>query len=137
MTIGDEVTIKSGVFLWDGIVLKDRVFVGPNVTFMNDLRPRSKAFPEAFLLTVVEEWASIGANASIVGGRWIGRYAMIGAGAVVTRDVPAHALWYGNSAVFNGYVCECGNRLVDETCPQCRRIYIRVGDQLLKAGDGL
>jgi UDP-2-acetamido-3-amino-2,3-dideoxy-glucuronate N-acetyltransferase len=68
VTIGDEVTIKSGVFFMGRIVLKDRVFVGPNVTFMNDLRPCSKAFPEAFLLTVVEEWASIGANATIVGG---------------------------------------------------------------------
>lgn len=136
VTIGNEVTIKPGVFLWDGIVLKDRVFVGPNVTFTNDLRPRSKVYPDAFLRTVVDEGASIGANATIVGGRRIGRYALIGAGAVVTRDVPAHTLWYGNPATFKGYVCECGTRLVGETCPQCQLIYKTVGDQLLRAGDG-
>ncbi len=104
VVIGDEVTIKSGVQIWDGIRLADHVFIGPNVTFTNDLVPRSKVYPETFLETHVEEWASIGANATILAGITIGRGALIGAGAVVTRDVPPYSVWYGNPAVMKGYI---------------------------------
>ncbi|MBZ9762841.1 WxcM-like domain-containing protein [Mesorhizobium sp. CA8] len=103
VTVGDDVTIKSGVQLWDGIRLGNRVFVGPNATFTNDRFPRSKHYPESFLQTIVEDGASIGANATILPGITIGRQAMIGAGAVVTKNVPANAVVVGNPAVIVGY----------------------------------
>ena len=90
--IGDNVTIKSGVQIWDGVTLEDNVFIGPNVTFTNDLMPRSKQYPKEFLKTTIKKSASIGANSTIVGGVTIGEFAMIGAGSVVTKNVPANAL---------------------------------------------
>jgi len=102
--VGDNVTVKCGVQLWDGVTLEDDVFVGPNATFTNDLRPRSKVYPDAFLRTHVEKGASIGANATILPGIRIGRNAMIGAGAVVTRSVPANAVVVGNPAKIVGYI---------------------------------
>lgn len=101
--VGDRVTIKCGVQLWDGVRLGDDVFVGPNVTFTNDKRPRSRMRPQAFLPTVVEAGASIGANATILPGLTIGRNAFIGAGSVVTRSVPPNAIVYGNPARIMGY----------------------------------
>jgi acetyltransferase-like isoleucine patch superfamily enzyme len=86
--VGNRVTIKSGVQLWDGIVLEDDVFVGPNATFTNDKFPRSKQHLSSFPTTIVHQGASIGANATILPGVHIGRYAIVGAGAVVTKDVP-------------------------------------------------
>lgn len=124
VVVGDNVTIKSGVQLWDGIRIEDNVFVGPNVTFTNDMLPRSKRRPEAFLVTQVKEGASIGANATIMGGLTIGCYAMIGAGSVLTRDVPDYTLWYGNPAVFKGYVCQCGQKITDPlVCMDCGKRY--------------
>lgn len=96
--IGNNVTVKSGVQLWDGVHLEDDVFIGPNVTFTNDIYPRSKEYPEKFERTVIKRGASIGANSTILPGITIGEYAMIGAGSVVTKDVPAFTLWYGNPA---------------------------------------
>ncbi|MHA4966580.1 acyltransferase [Pseudomonas extremorientalis] len=96
--IGDRVTIKCGVQLWDGITIADDVFIGPNVTFTNDIYPRSKVYPEAFDRTVVERGASLGANCTILPGLVIGENAMVGAGAVVTRSVPANATVVGNPA---------------------------------------
>lgn len=96
--VGDRVTIKSGVYLWDGIRLEDDVFVGPNATFTNDTYPRSKVYPEEFPNTIVREGASIGANATILPGLVIGVGAMVGAGAVVTKDVPDYAVVVGNPA---------------------------------------
>lgn len=101
--IGDRVTIKSGVQLWDGIRLEDDVFVGPNVTFTNDRFPRSKVWPAEFARTNVASGASIGGGAVILPGLKIGRSAMIGAGAVVTKDVPANAIVVGNPARIVGY----------------------------------
>lgn len=95
VVIGDHVTVKSGVYLWDGVQLEDQVFVGPNVTFSNDKYPRSKVRPAAFARTVVKHGASIGAGAVILPGVTIGERAMIGAGAVVTRDVAADAKVWG------------------------------------------
>lgn len=94
--IGDRVTIKSGVQLWDGVVLEDDVFVGPNATFTNDKYPRSKQYPDSWPRTIVRRGASIGANATILPGVTVGEGAMVGAGCVVVRDVPAGATVVGN-----------------------------------------
>lgn len=96
--IGDRVTIKSGVYLWDGIRIEDDVFVGPNATFVNDKYPRSKKYPEKFQTIKIGKGASIGANATILGGIEIGNNAMIGAGSVVLKNVPANTVWAGNPA---------------------------------------
>lgn len=96
--VGDRVTLKSGVQLWDGICLEDDVFIGPNVTFTNDPFPRSRQYPDHFPRTVVKRGASIGANATILPGLTIGEGAMVGAGSVVTRDVPPRTLVVGNPA---------------------------------------
>jgi UDP-2-acetamido-3-amino-2,3-dideoxy-glucuronate N-acetyltransferase len=98
VVVGDRVTIKSGVQLWDGIRLEDDVFVGPNATFTNDLFPRSKKHPDSFSNTIVRKNASIGANATLLPGVVIGRHAMVGAGAVVVGDVPEGAIVVGNPA---------------------------------------
>jgi UDP-2-acetamido-3-amino-2,3-dideoxy-glucuronate N-acetyltransferase len=100
------VTIKSGVQLWDGLRVGDDVFIGPNATFTNDKNPRSKQRLEKFLQTTIHEGASIGANATILPGVSIGRGAMVGAGAVVTHDVPPYAVVVGNPARISGYVGE-------------------------------
>lgn len=101
--VGNNVTVKCGVQLWDGVEVGDDVFIGPNATFTNDMRPRSKVYPEAFLRTVVEKGASIGANATILPGVRIGSNAMVGAGAVVLRSVPPNAIVVGNPARIVGY----------------------------------
>lgn len=98
--LGDNVTVKSGVYLWDGLRIGDNVFIGPNATFINDKVPRSKKYPEKFLITVIEDGASIGAGSIIMGGIKIGTNSMIGAGSLVTKNVPANQLWYGNPAKF-------------------------------------
>lgn len=102
--IGDNVTIKCGVYLWDGIRIKDNVFIGPNVTFTNDKYPRSKNRKFSLERTIVEEGASIGANATILCGVNIGENAMIGAGSVITKDVPAGEIWFGNPAKPHGII---------------------------------
>lgn len=104
VTIGDDVTIKSGVYLWDGIVIENKVFIGPNATFTNDKNPRSKKYLEKYLKTTVEEGASIGANATILPGLTLGRYCMVGAGSVVTKDVPPYSIVVGNPARITGLV---------------------------------
>lgn len=96
--VGDRVTLKSGVYVWSGIHLEDDVFCGPNATFTNDKRPRSKVYPESFPITRVCKGASIGAGAVILPGLTIGENAMVGAGAVVTKNMPAGAVWVGNPA---------------------------------------
>ncbi len=98
VVVGDRVTVKCGVQLWDGVTLEDDVFVGPNVTFTNDLFPRSRQTPAAFRKTFIKKGASIGANATLLSGIVIGEKAMVGAGSVVTRDVPAGAVVVGNPA---------------------------------------
>lgn len=103
VVLGDRVTVKSGVQLWDGVRLGDDVFVGPNATFTNDMFPRSKEYPGEFLQTIVGPGASIGANSVLLPGIKVGRRAMIGAGSVVVRDVPAHAIVVGNPAKIVGY----------------------------------
>ena len=119
--IGNNVTVKSGVQIWDCITLEDNVFIGPNVTFTNDFLPRSKQYPKEFLKTTIKEFASVGANSTIIGGVTIGEYAMIGAGSVVTKDVKTQELWYGNPAIHKGYVCKCGQKCDDKLiCNECK-----------------
>jgi acetyltransferase-like isoleucine patch superfamily enzyme len=100
VVIGDNVTLKCGVFVWDGVTIGNKVFVGPNVTFTNDKYPRSKQYPAKFQKTFINDGASLGAGSIILGGITIGKNAMIGAGSVVTKDVPANQLWIGNPARF-------------------------------------
>jgi UDP-2-acetamido-3-amino-2,3-dideoxy-glucuronate N-acetyltransferase len=98
--IGNNVTIKSGVFLWDGLRIEDDVFIGPNVTFTNDKYPRSKQYPEKYQSTIIENHASIGAGSVILGGVRIGANSIVGAGSVVTKDIQAGEIWFGNPARF-------------------------------------
>lgn len=100
VVIGNNVTIKCGVQLWDGLRIEDDVFIGPNVSFTNDKYPRSKQYPESFKKTIIKKGASIGAGSVVVCGVEIGEYAMIGAGSVVTKNIPAGELWVGNPAKF-------------------------------------
>ena len=109
--IGDFVTIKSGVYLWDGIEIEDYVFVGPNVTFTNDVRPRSKQYPDTFNKTLIKKNASIGAKAIILGGVTIGEFAMVGAGALVTKSVPSRALVVGTPAKIIGWLNDDGSKM--------------------------
>lgn len=112
--VGDRVTVKCGVQLWDGVALEDDVFVGPNATFTNDLFPRSRQRPDKFARTTVRAGASIGANATLLAGIEIGRGAMVGAGAVVTHDVPPGVVVTGNPARIRRQVGE-GAALGDAT----------------------
>jgi UDP-2-acetamido-3-amino-2,3-dideoxy-glucuronate N-acetyltransferase len=110
--IGDNVTIKSGVQLWDGITIEDSVFIGPNVTFTNEkIVSRSKIYPNKFDNIIIKKGASIGANASIVAGNEIDEFSMIGAGAVVTKNIGKNELWVGNPAKLVGYVTNDGDVL--------------------------
>lgn len=104
VVVGDRVTIKNGVQLWDGLRVGDEVFIGPNVTFTNDKFPRSKVYPDTFPVTTIGKGASIGGGAVILPGLVIGELAMVGAGAVVTRDVPPRAIVVGNPAHVVSYV---------------------------------
>lgn len=114
--IGDNVKIQNFVSVYKGVKIDDDVFVGPAVTFTNDLYPRSLSWDEEHLVpTMICKGASIGANSTIICGVTVGAYAMIGAGSVVARDVPPYALVFGNPAEIRGSVCQCGRRLGDIT----------------------
>jgi UDP-2-acetamido-3-amino-2,3-dideoxy-glucuronate N-acetyltransferase len=127
--IGDNVTIKPGVQIWDGIRVGNNVFIGPNATFTNDLFPRSKQYPESFLTTIIEDGASIGANATIVAGCTIGQYSMIGAGSVVTKSILPFTLWYGNPAKKRGYVTKEGVVVSLDLLDSKDRVYILINDE--------
>lgn len=102
--IGNNVTVKSGVQIWDGVVVEDDVFIGPNVTFTNDIVPKSKRYPSEFKKTLLKRGCSIGANSTIVAGIEIGECSLVGAGSVVTKSILPYTLWYGNPAKHKGYV---------------------------------
>jgi acetyltransferase-like isoleucine patch superfamily enzyme len=127
VTVGDGVTIKNGVSIWDGVSLDDHVFVGPNAVFTNDRNPRAevKKGPDQFVSTKVLEGASIGANVTVVCGVTVGRYAFIGAGAVVVRDIPSYSLMVGNPARQIGFMCECGEKLTESLSCTCGRRFER------------
>lgn len=112
--IGNNVKIQNGVSVYHGVKVEDDVFLGPHMTFTNDLYPRSFNQDWEVVSTLVKKGASIGAHATIVCGVTIGEYAMIGAGAVVTRDVPPFGLVYGNPARLTGFVCYCGRKLEEK-----------------------
>jgi acetyltransferase-like isoleucine patch superfamily enzyme len=112
--IGNNVTVKSGIYIWEGASIEDNVFLGPNVVFTNDVRPRSKQYVDV-QKTLIKEGASVGANSTILAGITLGKYCMTGIGSVITRDVPDHALVYGNPARIKGWVDEFGQKLKPHT----------------------
>jgi len=127
VVIGDRVKIQNYVSVYHGVRIGSDVFLGPHCVFTNDLYPRSFISDFKVNETIVEDGASIGTNATIVCGHRIGAYAMVGAGSVVTHDVPSHALVYGNPARLRGYVCRKGHKMSakeDGTylCPQCSEV---------------
>ncbi len=139
--IGDRVKIQNFVSIYHGVTIEDDVFLGPGMTFTNDLYPRAFISDFEVYPTRVKKGASIGANATIICGTTIGRYAMIGAGSVVTEDVPDHALFYGNPARLVGFVCRCGRKLRREReiedfvlmkCDKCKREIKIPNDVLIK-----
>lgn len=128
VTIGNDVVIKNGVSIWDEVTIDDLVFIGPNVVFTNDMFPRSKVYREKYIPTRVKTGASVGANATLVCGITVGEYAMIGAGAVVTKDIADYALVVGNPARQIGFVCRCGEKLLlagkKAHCRVCGKSYV-------------
>jgi acetyltransferase-like isoleucine patch superfamily enzyme len=141
VTVGDNVTIKNGNMLFEGLTLEDGVFVGPHVFFTNDLYPRSPRLPQAQTRYKTKDWlsstticrgATLGAGAVIIAGIQVGEFAMIGAGAVVTKDVPPYALVVGNPARQQGWVCQCGQKIVFKgdttTCDSCRLSYDKIAN---------
>lgn len=136
--IGNNVKIQNNVSVYEGVDIEDDVFCGPSCVFTNVIRPRS-AFPRRdrnFDRTLIRKGATIGANATIVCGITVGEHAFIGAGSVVTQDVPAYALYIGNPAKHGGWICKCGERLETASdtestaCPSCSSEYVRNGETL-------
>ena len=128
--IGNNVTIKNGVSIWDGVQIEDNVFVGPNAVFTNDPNPRAEVRKprDEWLPTIIRSGATIGANATVVCGVTIGKYAFVAAGAVVTRSVPSHALIVGVPGRARGWMCRCGNKIrvagQRGRCGSCNRRYL-------------
>ena len=138
VTIGDGCKIQNNVSLYTGVILEDHVFCGPSMVFTNVVNPRSEVSrKEEYKATLVKRGASIGANATIVCGVTVGRYAFVGAGSVVTRDVPDFALVVGNPARRSGWMCRCGVKLPlrDATahCDACGALYVLSGGVLAEA----
>jgi UDP-2-acetamido-3-amino-2,3-dideoxy-glucuronate N-acetyltransferase len=137
--IGDNVKIQNNVSVYTGVIIEDDAFLGPSMVFTNVVNPRSHVLRrDEYLTTLVRRGASIGANATIVCGVTIGQYAFIGAGAVVTRDMPDYALVYGNPARIQGWMCQCGIRLAftqngeveTATCTRCGDRYEKRGQSV-------
>jgi len=128
VTIGKNVKIQNNVSLYTGVIVEDDVFLGPSMVFTNVINPRSHVSrKDEYKTTLVRKGASIGANATIVCGVTLGQYCFVGAGAVVTKDVPDYALVYGAPARLRGWVCQCGEQLNFEgqraVCPRCGDAY--------------
>lgn len=128
--VGNRVTIKCGIYLWDGTIVEDDVFLGPNVVLTNDRNPRSRVHLKEYPLMRLRKGASIGANATLLPGIEIGEYALVGAGSVVTQSVPAYALVIGNPARPTGWVCRCGQKLIfkGKTASHCEWVYAKTRD---------
>jgi len=133
--IGNGVKIQNNVSVYDDVIIEDEVFCGPSCVFTNVINPR--AFVERkheYKRTLVKRGASIGANATIVCGSTLGEYSFVGAGSVVTRDVPAYAMVYGSPAKVRGWMCRCGVKLGEDlVCPECGVRYIKNGDSITEA----
>jgi UDP-2-acetamido-3-amino-2,3-dideoxy-glucuronate N-acetyltransferase len=130
--IGNRVKIQNNVSVYEGVEIEDEVFCGPSMVFTNVYTPRSgtpRNTADDYRKTIVKKGASIGANATVVCGNTVGEYAFVGAGSVVTKDVPAYGMVYGNPARLHGYACECGARLTMEDdrahCRDCSRTFER------------
>jgi len=139
VVIGNNVKIQNNVSLYEGVTLEDDVFCGPSMVFTNVLTPRSgfpRNRPQDYVKTTVRHDASIGANATIVCGITIGQFALVGAGAVVTKDVPPYSVVFGSPAAVRGYACECGIKLsfaADRAqCSACQRTFTKDGTQVRK-----
>jgi UDP-2-acetamido-3-amino-2,3-dideoxy-glucuronate N-acetyltransferase len=139
--IGDRVKIQNNVSVYEGVELEDDVFCGPSCAFTNVDRPRS-AFPtdtSRYARTLVKRGATLGANATLVCGHTLGAYSFVGAGAVVTKDVPDHAIVYGNPARIHGWACQCGQPLEfadgGAACKQCGRHYHIAEDRVTLEGN--
>ena len=133
--IGNNVVVKNGVGIWDGVEIEDGVLIGPGAVFTNDFLPRAKIFHDTPVRTLIKKGASIGANATVLCGIVIGEYAMIGAGSVVTKDMPDYGLSYGNPACHRGWVCQCARKLVFEgesaRC-ECAKQYRKLSDSRIE-----
>lgn len=138
--LGNGVKIQNNVSVYTGVICEDNVFLGPSCVFTNVINPR--AFVERkneYKLTLIKKGASIGANSTIVCGNTIGKYALVGAGATVTKDVPDYCIAVGNPAKLAGYICECGEKMSFDNnytkCKYCGKEYIRGEDDLIKEKD--
>jgi UDP-2-acetamido-3-amino-2,3-dideoxy-glucuronate N-acetyltransferase len=140
VVIGNNVKIQNNVSVYTGVSLEDDVFCGPSMVFTNVVNPRSHVpRRDQYRETIVRRGATLGANCTVVCGNSIGRYAFVGAGAVVIRDVPNHAIVVGNPARISGWVCECGVKLASgaqppaaATCPECKTAYITRDGELIR-----
>ena len=138
--IGNNVKIQNNVSIYEGVEIEDDVFCGPSMVFTNVINPRSAVSrKDEYRRTLVKRGASIGANATVVCGATLGEYCFVGAGAVVTKDVPPHALVVGVPATIAGWMCECGVKLEDGlmelSCPACGKRYSRRGDKVTRTAD--
>jgi UDP-2-acetamido-3-amino-2,3-dideoxy-glucuronate N-acetyltransferase len=141
VVIGDNVKIQNNVSVYEGVVLEDDVFCGPSMVFTNVINPRSHVSRKhEYRPTLVRRGATIGANATILCGHTVGRFAFIGAGAVVTKDVPDYALMLGAPARVAGWMCKCGVRVTvagsRAACPDCGLLYLIDGDRVETLGNG-
>ncbi len=133
VVLGDGVTVKNGVAVWDGVTAEDDVFLGPNAVLTNDMRPRSRSSDFTPSKTLLKKGCSIGANATVLCGVTVGQYALVGAGSVVTRDVPDYAVVFGNPGRMQDFACHCGEPLVfagGRTTCACGRTFEKDKDRV-------
>ena len=127
VVLGNRVTVKCGVYLWDGVTAEDDVFIGPSAVFTNDLKPRSQQHPLEYAQTILKQGCSIGANSTIVAGNIVGAWSLVGAASVVTKNIPDYAMVWGNPAKFRYWICRCTEKMSFEESSEfacsCGRTY--------------